>query len=87
MQIWAVMMLSESLSKDAYNHLIRSDEVLAPIVIEFGLRDVRPKRKHHFDTLVSSIIGQQLSVRAASTIQRRVAVLVGESRPFRPEGI
>jgi DNA-3-methyladenine glycosylase II len=42
-----------------------------------------PDREFHpFDTLARSIIGQQLSSKAADTIRNRIVVLVGE--PFAP---
>lgn len=80
-------MLDDQIAKYAYIHLIQADPVLAPFVRKWGICSVRPKSGNQFDTLVSSIIGQQLSVTAADAIKRRVAVLVGHDRPFTPRDL
>lgn len=57
----------------------RIDPAFAPIIKESPLCTInrqRPKRGH-FETLVTSIISQQLAVKAAETITKRVCALAG----------
>ena len=58
------------------NHLIKSDPVLAQLILEIELRPTK-LRKNYFQSLVRSIVGQQLSVKAAATIMGRVENLFG----------
>lgn len=64
----------------AYNtaatHLRAHDPVLAPIIAASGPCTMRPHR-NYYQALVSSIISQQLSVKAAATIKRRFCELFG----------
>ncbi len=53
-------------------------EFLGPIVKQHGKCTINPAKSDHFDTLITSIISQQLSVKAASTIEARVRTLVGK---------
>lgn len=67
---------------EAIDHLASSCEVMAELVKHhrsprFGA--VEPNR--YFDVLVCSIVGQQLSVRAADTIEARLRQLVGRLQP------
>lgn len=54
----------------AANHLTQYDAVLAPIIDRVGLCTIRP-HKNYYRELVESILGQQLSVKAAAAIERR----------------
>jgi DNA-3-methyladenine glycosylase II len=68
----------------ALAHLRAADPVLARLVDEHGELDLIPahRRGHdHYTTLVRSITGQQLSVKAAATIFGRVLELFGGSAP------
>jgi DNA-3-methyladenine glycosylase II len=70
-------------------HLRAADPVIARLVDEHGEIDLVPahRRGHdHYTTLVRSIVGQQLSVRAASTIYGRVLEHFGGHAPT-PEQI
>lgn len=70
---------------DALAHLRASCEVMAELIETHrppGFAPVAPEK--YFDVLVVSIIGQQLSVRAADTIEARLRQLVG---PLTPEGL
>lgn len=69
----------------AKRHLAASDAVLAPVVESAGLASFKP-HKNYYEALVSSIISQQLSVKAASTIEGRFKNLFGGKLP-RPEEI
>jgi DNA-3-methyladenine glycosylase II len=66
----------------ALAHLRERCEVMASLIDTHRpprLNPVSPER--YFDVLVCSIVGQQLSVRAADTIEARLRALVGELQP------
>lgn len=63
----------------ALNHLASSCEIMATLIDRYptpGFGPLDPDK--YFDCLGSSIIGQQLSVKAAATIEARVRQVVGE---------
>lgn len=63
----------------AAKHLC-ADSLLAPIIAQHGL--FRPKpHVNYYQELVSSIISQQLSVKAAATIEKRFVELFGGAFP------
>jgi DNA-3-methyladenine glycosylase II len=63
-------------------HLKRSDPVLAGVIARVGACRFQPRRKGtHFDALLRSIVYQQLSGKAASTILDRVLALYGGRYP------
>ncbi len=64
--------------RQAADHLTTHDPVLAPIIARFGLATIRPHR-NYYQELVDSIIGQQLSVKAAHTIRERFCALFDSS--------
>jgi len=68
----------------AYKQLARC-ELLGNTVKEYGKCKYDPDSNDPFDTLISSIISQQLSVKAANTIDGRVRALVGKQ--YRPAAI
>ncbi len=68
----------------AYRQLKLCD-YLGTVVKEHGKCQYAPLSNDPFDTLINSIISQQLSVKAASTIDGRVRDLVGKR--FRPAAI
>lgn len=65
----------------AAKHLMRVDPALAPWIRRVGPLRLRP-RASHFASLCGSIVGQQLSAKAASTIRARV--FAGCANPKRP---
>ncbi len=69
----------------AHAHLLDCDPVLGAIVSEVGPLDQHARRRGRPDdsygALVRSIVGQQLSVKAAATIYGRVTELYGGSTP------
>ena len=68
----------------AQAHLSASSEVMADLISRFVPPPIDPKPPElYFDVLVSSIIGQQLSVKAADTIEARLRTLAGEMNPQR----
>lgn len=79
--------LSFSVPK-ATRHLNEADKTLAKLIKQHGPYTPRIRTTDHYGTLVSSIIGQQLSGKAASTIRRRFFALYGdEETPPAPEQI
>ena len=59
--------------RKAEEHLASSCEVMASLIDKHTPPSIEPKDPdHYFDVLVSSIIGQQLSVKAADTIEARL---------------
>jgi DNA-3-methyladenine glycosylase II len=66
--------------QNAATHLSKHDPVLAPIIKQAGLADLSPHHNYYWE-LVDSIISQQLSVKAARTIEGRFQALFGEEFP------
>jgi DNA-3-methyladenine glycosylase II len=66
--------------KLAAEHLTRHDPVLAPVIKRVGPCTIRP-HKNYYQELVESIISQQLSIKAASTIFGRFKDLFGGDFP------
>lgn len=64
----------------AQRHLVKNDLNLALIIDRFGDCLIEP-HSDHYSELVSSIVGQQLSVKAAATIWQRVLALSGGNAP------
>lgn len=69
----------------AAKHLATHDPAFARLVDQHRLPVISP-HTNYFQDLVESIIGQQLSVKAAATIQSRFNALFGETFPT-PEQI
>lgn len=67
-------------------HLAAIDPVLAPIINNAGPPDIKP-HKNYYQELVDSIISQQLSVKAARSIERRFCELFGSTDFPPPEKI
>lgn len=61
-------------------HLATSDRVLAPVIKRFGVPQLQA-HGNYYQELAESIIGQQLSVKAAASITRRFVELFGEEFP------
>ncbi len=81
------MSAAEDIYQQAADHLSQHDPVLAPVIARVGLCTIRPHR-NYYQELVDSIISQQLSIKAANTIERRFCELFGGSEEFpSPEAI
>lgn len=76
-----ITMAFESQLRAAEKHLARNDKRLAVIIKRQGPCNLKP-HSDHYGELISSIVGQQLSVRAAATIWRRVLELFGGQMPL-----
>lgn len=66
-------------------HLKRADPVMKRLITEVGAHSLGAKKRDHFHILCTSIISQQLSVKAADTIQKRVHARVGAKKHLKPE--
>ncbi len=64
----------------AEKHLTKHDRVLRAIIKKHGPCRLSPQRKKPFETLVGSIISQQLSTKAASTIEQRFRKIYAPKR-------
>lgn len=63
--------------RTAEAHLAAADPVMAKLIAQYGPSSLGRKKRDPFHVLCASIIGQQLSAKAADTIQKRVATLLG----------
>jgi DNA-3-methyladenine glycosylase II len=77
-------MLSSETLRIAENHLRRQDQRLARLIDEVGPCQLGRKRRDPFHVLCTSIISQQLSTKAADTIQARVATALLCGARFMP---
>lgn len=66
--------------------LATCDPVLAPIIAEVGPPTLRPN-PNLFGALAGSIVGQQLSVKAAAVIRQRLDALMPDGAGMTPAGI
>jgi len=64
----------------AADHLSKNDSVLAPIIKSAGLPTFKPHENYYW-ALVDSIISQQLSVKAAASIEKRFQQLFDSDAP------
>lgn len=77
--------ITAQLARSAAAYLSEHDPQLGHIISRAGLCTIIP-HKNYYETLVGSIISQQLSVKAASTIEKRFIALFGDTFPS-PEHI
>lgn len=77
--------IDDAVTKSAAEYLIKNDTVLAPLIAKNGPCPIRPHNNYYWE-LIDSIISQQLSVKAAATIERRLQELFGTETP-QPEAI
>lgn len=68
----------------AVAHLRRTDARWPPVIDRIGRCRLRPRRDR-FGTLVRAVVGQQISSRAAATIDGRLRALVGD--PHEPSAL
>ena len=65
--------------RDAVAHLKRADSTMSQIIADVGPVALK-RRRNRFWMLVASIVGQQLSPKAAHTIRTRVEKLVSSTQ-------
>ncbi|MEX2008112.1 MAG: DNA-3-methyladenine glycosylase [Candidatus Spechtbacterales bacterium] len=63
--------------RSTMNEILTNDSTLAALVKQFGPCLLRPSRGNPYEALVASIIGQQLSGKAARTIRGRFFAMYG----------
>lgn len=68
--------MSNWTTQDAERHLRQSCRVMARLIVEHGSCPLADREFRPFQTLANSIISQQLSAKAADTIERRVQAIV-----------
>ncbi len=66
--------------QDACKHLVRKDRVMKRLIPRFGQACLQ-SRGDAFATLARSVVGQQISVKAAQTVWDRFAKLPGQMCP------
>jgi DNA-3-methyladenine glycosylase II len=72
--------MTDAVAKAAAEYLGANDPVLRPIIHRVGPARFRPHKDYYWE-LVDSIISQQLSVKAARSIERRFQELFGTEIP------
>lgn len=77
--------ISDKTASAAASQLAKSDPVLAPIIQRAGPCPIRPHKNYYWE-LVDSIISQQLSIKAAASIEKRFQELFASEVPS-PEQI
>jgi DNA-3-methyladenine glycosylase II len=71
---------------EGHRHLAAADPVMAELIDRFGELSIEARRRRRpaldaYGTLLRSVVGQQLSAKAAATIYGRVLDLFGGSTP------
>ena len=84
--MWVPLTTELEMKKHA-RAIVKIDPAFAPIIKASPLCTINRKRPRqgHYETLITSIISQQLAVKAADTIEARVRLLAGGS--LTPEAI
>lgn len=72
--------LTERTMRAAHRHLKRHDPALKAAIKGMPPCPMHRRTRDLFHTLASAIVGQQLSVKAAATIERRVIAASGQNR-------
>lgn len=78
-------MIQPEVIASAEKHLARRCPTMRKLIRAHGPSTLGAKKRDPFHVLASSIIGQQLSTKAADTIQSRVHALVGAGAQLKPE--
>lgn len=77
--------MNKTVLEQAANHLAKADPILRPVIERAGLCTIEP-HTDYYKSLADSIIGQQLSVKAAASIRSRFYDMFGGKLPT-PEAI
>lgn len=81
----APLRLTPALLRKSYVHLRQSDPIMADLIGKHGPCSLAHSPFEPFHILTASIISQQLSAKAANTIERRIAQLAPS--PFQPKDL
>ena len=76
-------MLKTDFSK-ATAQLAKSDPIMATLIRQYGAHTLGARKRDDFHVLATSIISQQLSTKAADTIQKRIHLRVGAKKHLQP---
>lgn len=79
------MRVSTTDIKAALRHLKKADPVLARHIDSVGAYGLVPRKQDTFESLVQSIVYQQLNGKAAATIHSRVLALFGGEKGLTPK--
>jgi DNA-3-methyladenine glycosylase II len=82
-----VRMIDPATLEAAERHLARNCAVMKKLIRKHGPCTLHSRKRDPFNTLCSAIISQQLSTKAADTIQGRVIALVGVRGKLTPAGL
>lgn len=77
-------MIDEDIVREGQAYLVRRDRKLGRVIERVGACGLGGKRRDPFHVLSTSIISQQLSIKAADTIQNRVHAAVGTKKWLKP---
>jgi DNA-3-methyladenine glycosylase II len=77
-------MIEPETLRAAEAHLRQRDKKLAKLMDAHGPSTIGTRRRDPFHVLCSSIISQQLSIKAADTIQARVVIALNAGKRFLP---
>lgn len=72
--------------KEAIKHLSAHDKILSGVISRYGVCRIKP-HNDYYQELVDAIISQQLSVKAARTIEKRFCALFGDEASFPAPGL
>lgn len=72
--------MTDKIKQEAAVYLSKHDPILAPVIARAGICRIEPHRDY-YRALGDSIIGQQLSVKAAASIKKRFRDLFGGTFP------
>lgn len=73
--------LTLTATREAEAYLSQSCQVMARLIVDHGFCPLADRESRPFQTLANSIISQQLSAKAADTIERRVHAIVPSFTP------
>jgi DNA-3-methyladenine glycosylase II len=76
------LITDERVLRRAAEHLAGRDRVMANLIERHGVSRMTPWQNEPFTALIGAIISQQLSVKAADTIEKRVLKLAGRGGRF-----
>ncbi len=80
------MIITDNVAQQAADYLSAHDPILAVVIASAGPCTIRPHH-NYYQALVDSIISQQLSVKAAATIEKRFCALFGSDEFPPPQAI
>ena len=80
-----IMKKSRTSHENAISYLKKQDKILKNVIDKIGYCALDHTEREPFDTLASSIISQQLSIKAANTIKNRILESIEITRPLQPE--